>query len=63
MNDKHAMANYAAAVANARLNKIDGAVKYIKAAISIDPELKSKALNDLEFQAFAANELFRAALK
>lgn len=63
MNSMHAMANYGAAIANARLNKIDGVIKYIKGAVTLDPELKNKALNDLEFQAFAANELFRAALK
>ncbi len=63
MNSNHAMANYGAAIANARLNQIEGVIKYLKGAVSIDPELKSKALNDLEFQAFATNELFRAALK
>jgi len=63
MNSKHAMANYGAAIANARLNKIDGVIKYIKEAVAINPDLKDKALNDLEFRAFAANELFRGALK
>ncbi len=63
MDSNHAMANYGAAVASARLNNVEGIVKYIKGAVSINPDLKDKALNDLEFQAFAANELFRAALK
>ena len=63
MNSKHAMANYGAAIANARLNsKVEDVVKYLKNAISIDPELKNKALNDLEFQAFSTNEVFRAVL-
>ncbi len=63
LDSKHAMANYAAAVANARLNKIDAVIKYIKGAIAIDTDLKSKVLNDLEFQAFVGNALFVAALK
>jgi len=63
LDSKHAKANYGAAIASSRLNQIENVIKYLKEAVSLDPELKNKALNDLEFQAFAANELFRAALK
>jgi tetratricopeptide (TPR) repeat protein len=62
-DNNYAMANYAAAVASARANKVDALVKYIKAAVAADPDLKSVALNDLEFKAFAGNALFTGALK
>lgn len=59
----HANAHYLAAVANARLGKDAEVISNIKDATSADADLKSKALNDLEFANYQANEEFRNALK
>jgi len=58
-----ALAYYGAAIANARLNKADEVISNLTEAVKADPELKSKALEDLEFRAYASNEAFRSALK
>lgn len=63
MDSNHAMANYAAAVASARMDNVKGIVSYAKAAFKIDPELKEKALNDLEFRKYNTNQEVIDALK
>ncbi|MDH5474315.1 MAG: hypothetical protein OEX22_01340 [Cyclobacteriaceae bacterium] len=62
-DSNYAMANYAAAVASARANKVEDVVKYIKGAVSSNPDLKEMAVKDLEFRAFVGNALFSEALK
>ncbi|MDH5379641.1 MAG: hypothetical protein OEW75_02240 [Cyclobacteriaceae bacterium] len=62
-DENFALAYYAAAVAQARANNLQGVVDSLKTAVGKDPELKSKALNDLEFRNYVANELFTAALR
>ena len=39
------------------------AISHISDAVSKDPSLKEKALNDLEFAAIASDQAFRAALQ
>lgn len=58
-----ALADYGAAVAQARANNLQGVVDSLKSAFNKDPELKSKALNDLEFRNYAANPVFTDVLK
>jgi tetratricopeptide (TPR) repeat protein len=59
----HANAHYLAAIASARLGKEGDVISHLKDAVSADADLKSKALNDLEFSNYAANAVFRNALK
>jgi len=59
----HANAHYLAAVASAKLGKEGDVVSHLKDAVSADASLKEKALNDLQFTNYAANETFRNALK
>lgn len=59
----HANAHYLAAVASAKLGKESDVISHLKAAVSADADLKSKALNDLQFANYQANEAFRNALK
>jgi outer membrane protein OmpA-like peptidoglycan-associated protein/Zn/Cd-binding protein ZinT len=58
-----AMAHYGAAIANARLNNLEATVAALRTAVGKDSALKAVALKDLEFRSFAANEVFRAALR
>ena len=58
-----AIAYYAAAVANARANNLQGIIDNLKNAFNNDPELKSKALTDLEFRNYVKDATFAAALK
>lgn len=53
-NDKFAKAYYASAIASARLKQPLKVVKSLKKAIDLDPEMKEKALKDLEFVNYAA---------
>ncbi|MDH5398134.1 MAG: hypothetical protein OEX02_08315 [Cyclobacteriaceae bacterium] len=62
-DESFALAHYGAAIAEARSNNLQGVIDNLKNAISNDPELKAKALNDLEFRNYAANELFVNVLK
>ena len=59
----HAKSHYLAAVASARLGKESDVISHLGDAVSADADLKTKALNDLEFSNFSANENFRNALK
>jgi hypothetical protein len=62
-NSNLAIAHYGAAVASARLKNADGVVSSLTKAVQLDPSLKEAALSDLEFDAYAATETFRNALK
>ncbi len=59
----HAKAHYLAAVASARQGKDAAVIDHIGQAGAADADLKSKALTDLEFANYQANEDFRNALK
>ncbi|GAB3336256.1 tetratricopeptide repeat protein [Marivirga atlantica] len=59
----HANAHYLAAVASANLGKEGDVISHLKDAVAADASLKSKALNDLQFANYQANESFRNALK
>jgi len=58
-----ALAYYGAAIANAHLDNAEDVFSNLEKAVKADPELKSKALSDLEFAAYATNESFRNVLK
>ena len=58
-----AIAYYAASVAHARSGNLQGIVDSLRSAISKDPELKEKALHDLEFRDYVTNQVFTAVLK
>lgn len=60
---KMAIAFYGAAVASARMSNTDGVVSNITSAVQLDPSLKDKALNDLEFAKVNNLDAFRNALK
>lgn len=57
------LAYYGAAIAHARQNKADDVISSLTKAVKADPDLKGKALEDLEFSAYWTNEAFRNALK
>ena len=59
----HAQSHYLAAVASARLGKEGDVISHLGDAVAADADLKSKALSDLEFSNYSANENFRNALK
>jgi tetratricopeptide (TPR) repeat protein len=59
----HANAHYLAAVASAKLGKEADVISHLKNAVAADASLKGKALNDLQFANYLANENFRSALK
>lgn len=58
-----AVAYYGAAIASARLGNNDDVISNLEQAVAKNPELKAKALEDLEFASMATNEDFRNALK
>ncbi len=62
-NSNFALAYYGAAVASARSGSGDAVVSNLTSAVKLDPNLKAKALTDLEFTKFATTEAFRNALK
>ncbi len=62
-NSNNALAYYGAAVAAARSGSGDAVISNLTSAVKIDPNLKAKALTDLEFSKFATTEAFRNALK
>ena len=53
---------YLKAVANARLNNVEGTVSNLKSAIAKNSSLKEKARNDKEFRNFNANSSFTSLL-
>jgi len=58
-----ALAYYGAAIANAHLGNESDVYEHLGNAVEANPELKSKALEDLEFAAYVDNEEFRNTLK
>ncbi len=62
-NDRLAKAHYGVAVANARMGNEDAAFTALQQAVSIDPELKRSALEDLEFFKYQEGERFRNTLR
>lgn len=61
-DSNYAMAYYLMAVASARLSDESGVVSNLTKAISADPELKDKAVTDLEFTNFQASSAFQGVL-
>ncbi|MBK6267302.1 hypothetical protein JKA74_19830 [Marivirga sp. S37H4] len=59
----HAKSHYLAAVASARQGKDAAVYEHLQKAGQADADLKAKALTDLEFVNYQANEEFRNALK
>ncbi len=57
-----ALADYGAAIANARLGQQDAAITSITSAVQKDPSLKQKALSDLEFDGISGQQAFRDAM-
>jgi len=57
-----ALADYGAAIANARLGQQNAAITSITSAVQKDPSLKQKALNDLEFDGISGQQAFRDAM-
>lgn len=62
-NSRLAKAHYAAAVANSRMGNEEAASNALQQAVSIDPELKRSALEDLEFNKYQESERFRNTLR
>ncbi len=56
------LAYYGAAIASAHLGDEAGVTENIGKAVKADPELKGKALEDLEFATYATTEQFRSML-
>ncbi|BDD11054.1 hypothetical protein FUAX_34860 [Fulvitalea axinellae] len=63
INGDFALAYYVKAVAYARQNNSSKAVDALKKAVKIDPSLKAKAANDLEFSKISASSDFTNAVK
>lgn len=63
LESDYAMAYYGMAVAHARKGDGSKVAENLKTAISNDSSLKDAAVNDLEFQSFAADAAFIDALK
>ncbi|UII23823.1 tetratricopeptide repeat protein [Fulvivirga ligni] len=57
------IAYYGAAIANAHLGNEDAIYENLQNAVAADPDLKGKALEDLEFATYVSNEQFRNILK
>lgn len=57
-----ALAYYGAAIASAHLGNAADVYENVKNAVKADPELKGKALGDLEFAAYVTTEEFRALM-
>lgn len=62
-DQNNAWAYYAAAVTGARINNIEDITTNLSKAVQLDNSLKAKALADLEFRDFVANEAFKNVLK
>ncbi|MBL6448158.1 hypothetical protein JMN32_17700 [Fulvivirga sp. 29W222] len=58
-----AIAFYGAAIASAHLGNESDVYANLEKAVAANPELKSKALEDLEFASYVTNEQFRNILK
>lgn len=60
---KNAMVFYVQAIAAARQNKESEMAAKLKKAVSLNPDLKSKAVNDLEFLNFYSKPAFTGAIQ
>lgn len=63
MKSDYALAHYGNAIAAARMNNAEEVYSNLEKAASANPDLKEKALDDLEFQEYAQNQGFQDALK
>jgi len=61
-NNNLGVAHYGAAIAAARQGNAEQVVSHLANAVKADPSLKQAALDDIEFEQFAATEAFRNAL-
>jgi tetratricopeptide (TPR) repeat protein len=62
-NDQDGGAYYLAAIAAARLKREDQMTAALSKAVSLNADLRAKALQDLEFNAYANSESFRNAVR
>ncbi|MES2731599.1 MAG: tetratricopeptide repeat protein [Bacteroidota bacterium] len=62
-NPEDALGFYVAAIAAARLKREDQLTVALAKAISLNSDLRAKALQDLEFNAYANSETFKNAVK
>ncbi|MGK7394458.1 MAG: tetratricopeptide repeat protein [Candidatus Cyclobacteriaceae bacterium M3_2C_046] len=58
-----ALAYYGRAIAAARMNNESAVFDNLERAVSLEPELKERALNDLEFRQLAGTDQFRQAIR
>src|SRR5690606_3476392 len=63
MESNFALGHYGAAIAAARLQNEEALYDHLGEAVSINPELKEDAMNDLEFRNYRDSEEFRNTLK
>ncbi len=63
MDSDMALAHYASAIAAAHAGNEDEVFSELGQAVEIDPDLKRKALNDLEFASYANDARFNETLK
>jgi tetratricopeptide (TPR) repeat protein len=63
LNSNDALAHYGNAIVAARTDKKDQVVAHLSKATSIDSALKGKAVEDLEFKKFVADQAVRDAIK
>jgi tetratricopeptide (TPR) repeat protein len=63
MDSDFALAHYGKAIANARMQNESATYESLQTAVSEDPDLKAKALNDLEFRNYAGASGFQDAIK
>lgn len=62
-NPQYALAYYGAAVTAARQKKEDGVAANLAKAISLDANLRARAINDLEFAGYATSQRFKDAIR
>lgn len=62
-DDKNALAFYCAAVTAARMGDLTGITDNLPKAISIDSDLRERAINDLEFVNYSDSPEFKDAIK
>jgi Flp pilus assembly protein TadD len=62
-NDKHALAYYCSAIVGARTNNEELLKVNLTKAVEINPDLRDKAMNDLEFIEYKDKPVFMEALK
>ncbi|MEM9856082.1 MAG: hypothetical protein AAF843_01925 [Bacteroidota bacterium] len=63
MDSNMGIAHYGAAIASAHSGNEEDVYGHLRKAVQASPELKGKALSDLEFATYVSNEQFRDILK